>query len=275
MLRVLPFLSVLFGSLSIVLLLDYALRVDFVSALEALLTYYDRAITVFLGGLKPLMDALTTTIARWVGVDWTLYPHWRHILVPMWLYVLADTRTTWMMPGRERKVSAIALLLYGGVLSVGASVIGATAPLGAGDLRIVLAPIAALVFFNLIKALWDATFHQYPDSSWLKTFGYYFSSLVATNIAIGLAIFALGHELNEAGLGQLNATLLVAVLILLGIRHLIVAAYVASRWPATGNTWRGRFRRSAHSGLGFAILQVVSGAVAFLVLNAGLSFVGL
>jgi hypothetical protein len=68
------------GVLSVALLLQQGLLIDFVAPLRIMAEWYDAAITFLLSPLKPVMLAIASFLQR-ISADYALSPTWRHHLV--------------------------------------------------------------------------------------------------------------------------------------------------------------------------------------------------
>lgn len=274
--RVVAALGLAASSLSLVMLVQQGYQFGLEAPLRLLVDYYARAVGVALGGLEPPLSAALLAVGSWLSLDLHLYPHWKLVLVPMWLYVAADARITWGMGGSERKAAALAILLYGGVLALASSVVAGSIALGDSSLLMPLAPMTGLVLYSIVQAAWDSTFNRYGDATWWDNFSYYARRIVLTNALIGAVVVGAGFALRSLRSEAVNISLLLLFIALLAVRHLVVSAVVvAVDANDEAEAWSVRFKKLAGTRLGIMVLNTMAGAAVFLLMNAGMSLAGL
>jgi hypothetical protein len=266
--RVAEFLGFVAAVLSLVVLIQQGFALGFGAPLEAILHYYARFVDLALGWAhEPLVELL-----RALNVDLHLYPHWKSLIVPMWLYVAADVR---VMVQIRRPRSALFFAVVGAVLALVAAVAAGLAPLDDRDMGAVGYPVGALFLYNIVQAFWDATFHRSDGRTWWQTFSYYTTWFALGNLVLGGAVLLIGAQGSGPSFAGKNVALLLAFIALLALRNLTVSARAAWRHRQPGQTWRERFGELNNTRLGFAVLATLAGVLAFLLSNAGLSAAGL
>lgn len=268
-------LGIAASSLSVFLLIKYGFDLGLSRPIQMIVDWYKQAIEFLLGWADPPLDILLSSVGKWIDAEIVLYPHWKHIFVPIWLYIGADAKTTWNMPGTERKLSAIAIFLYGSLIALMASVASATVALDDPSMLSIIFPILGIVVYNIAQSIWDANFHRHPGFTWWQTFRYYMFRIVLTNAALGAICVGGGLVAARHGVPVSNIALLLLFVVLLAVRHLLLSALDATFRSTQLGTWRTRFRSYANTELGFLVLQSLGGTSLFIACNAGLRLAGL
>lgn len=265
-------ISFVMGALSLVLLAQRGLALGFVEPLRIIVTFYETAIEVLLGWANTPLSAFAQAVATQFQLEFTLLPHWKHILIPMWLYVGADCRVMWSI---ARKRAAVFFALVGGALALIASALAAAAPIDDPSMRPVLFPVLALFLFNFLQAIWDALFKRRPGKTRWQVFWYYASHFAIGNLLIGAIVISVGVLAMPSNLPGLSILLLLLLVALVAMRDLLVSAAGVSRRRAPNETWWAAFSATANVRLGGMVLGTLGAALAFLALNAGLGLAGL
>ena len=216
-------------------------------------------------------------------VDINILGHWKHVFILLFLYISRDAVVTWVMPGLERKLAAVAIILHGTYISLIFSALAATSNLNDPRILIVLFPVLGMIIYNLIKCFWDATFNRFNKTSWYQTFIHHFLWIVLLNLGAGIISYLLAKVFVLTENEKLSIIALVVFLGLLAARHYIVAWYVSDTKLAkhtenesikaleNGNEWE--VERLAHKSLGSSVASPIIGALFFLVINAGLNLI--
>ncbi|KCZ89976.1 hypothetical protein [Hyphomonas johnsonii] len=264
-------LSFVMGVLSLVMLAKQGLELGFVAPLETVTEFYRKLVQVFLGWADGPLGSLVARLAPHVP-DIHLQPHWKHILVPMWLYVGADCRIMWKI-GRLR--AAVFFALTGGLLALLASVAAGAVAVDDPLMRPLLFPVAALVVFNFLQAIWDALFKPVPGRTRWQVFGHYAGLFALGNLVLGAVVVAVGLTLQGLGLPGVNLVLLLVLVGLLALRDMSVAALGVEARRKPDQTWRQCFLAMANVRLGLAVFATLGAALALLGCNAGLGLAGI
>ncbi len=82
------FLSAIFGTLSVVMLIKHGFAVSFVSSLQIVLNFYDQAMQVLFGWAEPWIKQELAALRDWIGWNLQLYPHWKYIFVLISIYFI-------------------------------------------------------------------------------------------------------------------------------------------------------------------------------------------
>jgi hypothetical protein len=270
--RVAAALGVLFGSLSLFQLVQQGWDLGLAAILETLLSYYRHAVGFVLDPIEPILLWVLDEIERAMRIQLDLYPHWKHVFVPMSLYIGAEVRVTWPMAGLERKIAAVAIAVYGGAIALAASIASGTIPVNDPNPLFVVYPAVAIIAYNVVQTLWNATFHRYPGNTWLQSFRYYSVVLILSSALIsGVAVVV---SLLVPRTESQNTLMLLLLVALLALRNVGLAAGIAHLQPRArpieGVTFAERFRRLPHRQIGTWILLCLAGVIWWLVLNAGL-----
>jgi hypothetical protein len=266
--RVVSLLSYVAAVLSLAALVVQGFVLGLAAPLETILSYYARLVNVALGwAQEPLSD-----FVRSLNFHLHLYPHWKSLIVPMWLYVAADAR---VMLRINRPRSAFFFAVVGGVLALIAAVAAGLTPLDDANMGALIYPVTALVLYNTIQAFWDATFHSSDGRTWWQTFRYYMAWFAFGNLALGALVVGVGAGASGFSFVGRNVALLIAFVALLALRNLAVSVRAAWRHRKPGQTWSHRFLELNNTRLGIAVLATLVGVIVFLISNAGLSAMGL
>ena len=265
-------ISFVMGALSLALLAQQGLALGFVEPLRIVVAFYEALLEVLLGWANAPLGALAKTIAARFQLDLELLPHWKHILIPMWLYVGADCRVMWSI---ARKRAAIFFALAGGALALMASIAASMIPIDDPWMRPVLFPVFALFMFNFLQAIWDALFKRRPGQTRWQVFCYYAGHFAIGNVLIGAIVIGVGALARPLGLPGLSLLLLLLLVALIASRDLLVSAFGVSQRRAPGETWWAAYGKTANVRLGGMVLGTLGAALGFLALNAGLSLAGL
>lgn len=71
-----------------------------------LTTYEEQASRFFRLFEEPLVRPLLHLLSDWTGVSLTLHPHWKHVVVLLWLNIGAELRNAWRMGNKGYSVFA-------------------------------------------------------------------------------------------------------------------------------------------------------------------------
>lgn len=259
------------GALSLVMLAKQGLELGFVAPLERIVAYYGDLIDFMLSWADDPLGRFVERLASSFP-DIHLRSHWKHILVPMLLYVGADCRVMWQI-GRRR--AAAFFLLSGWLLALIASIGAGAVPVDDTYMRTILFPVVALFLFNFLQAIWDALFKRVPGRTRWQVFRHYAALFAVGNAALGAIVLLVWQLLSGLGLSGLSLLLLLLLVALLALRDITVAAFSVQSRRKPDQTWRQCFLAMANVRLGFAVLTTLGAALVFLGLNAGLQLAGL
>lgn len=276
----LSWLGLIFGTLSVVMLIKHGFDYGFVAPLQLILNYYEQGMQALFGWAEPWIREQVTTVAAWLGLNLTLYPHWKHVFVLMMVWFGADAKVIW---AANLKGSAIFYLSVGVLIALASSAVAGLVPVEAGAgspisrALIVAPPIAGFLAYEILRSAWSAIWGRYVGGSWWAQFrhdlGVGLFVLVVGAAALGLTLVAdqvpiLSESSNSA------LVILGGAVIVLAIYWLWWGtAFVKSRLPL--GTFAERIRLSGSASVGFAMLSAFAGCAAFLATNAGLRLAGL
>ncbi len=260
------------GSLSLVMLVKLGFDFGFVAPLQLMLDYYQQAVEFLLGWAEPPLRFALQCVSDWIALDLNLHAHWKYVFILMWLYFGADAKIIW---GKDRKGSAIATVIWGGLIALVASVASGTVKPDSPNTLSVIFPVTGFVVYEVGQSAWDATFFSPATNTWWQTFRYYLVRFALTNATIGVGAIFLGIQGNQLGLPNPYLVAVIVFLIALGIRNLARGAWIATSGRKKGERWLLRFHRSATARLGILLLATITGSVLFIALNAGLKMAGL
>lgn len=266
-------LSMIFGALSVVMLVQEIFDENLASALQILVEYYEAALTAVLGWLEVLLASALSAAAIWLGITLKLDPIWKHVFVLMMVPVVAVSRTNF--DSSEEKGLQVAF--FGSLVALSASTaFGVTIHADTiSYIRQNPGPLAILIFVPIVPTisvlLLDYIMFGRPLRP-LKRVGRVAAILVSS--AIALLIVAMAMEAfvprfdMDADRRRPMLAFLWAVAPALGYAAFLVALggakFLSSPTGSPGATETGK-----------SILATFGGALAFLLTNAGLERAGL
>jgi hypothetical protein len=262
--------------LSLVVLIECALDVGIVEPVKAMLNWYQQLIkTIFdLVGAETGLRAVLKYLKQRMHVDLRVYPHWKYIFVPMWLYFGMDAKTIWR---DQRKALGVFTFVWGGLVALAASVFASTVPLDSPSMLPLICPAVGFVLYEGIKNVL-ATISQSPGISQStrghtrrQIFWDYQIAYAGFNALIAgvLVLVYIGLQMWHLDFSSLNIVFLILFVIAMALRNIGVSAVIATVDRAKGQRWIDRFRGLATQRHGFAILVSVAIAVSVTVLGAG------
>lgn len=254
-----------------------------------ILEYYKKAVTFLLGPLEPALRAIVA-YGNWLfDIRLMLEPHWKHVLIPVWLYFAADAKVIW---GKRRQFSALFSAFWGGLTALTCAIAVGITPIDEASILPLLCSLGAFIIYDLTMSAWDATFHRYPQYTWWQTFSYYGVRFPVADAVIGAAIVGIVLFVSRFGYSMPSVASLILLLMALAIRNLVVSARAAALstqvqeeprallergFPAQAadRTWSEIFNAMGTTQMGLYILQAIAGAFLFIASNAGLQLIGL
>lgn len=148
------------GIMHIVGLIKAGFNVDVYEPFRLVLEDYNRFVAALFSNFEPPLRDLVKHLGAYFNWNLALFPHWRHILVLMFLIIGASVGVAWRAGARQ---SAISYALSGFVLACVAALGSGTVPLaaGAGNLKstllIATIPVASMFVYGLLESAWAAT----------------------------------------------------------------------------------------------------------------------
>ena len=117
------FLSFLFAVISVVNFFGKGFAIGLTGTISLLITPYRSAIQFVLGWLDPYLGPIVQHLAEKLKVGIKLYPHWKDIIVPVWLYFVANFKTNLGMsreltdwPRKRNRIIFTAVLFFWGLI---------------------------------------------------------------------------------------------------------------------------------------------------------------
>lgn len=242
--RVASALGIVASSLSLLLLAKQGFDLGFVAPLKLMLDFYQQAVEFLLGWADaPLKDVLRY-IGDWMGVDLHLYPHWKHIFMPMWLFFSANAKVNW---GRGRKRTTLFTMIWGSLVALAASVASGTVALDDPNMFPVIFPVVGFVVYDAVHSTWDAIFHNPPGYTSWQSFNYYQSRFTLSNAIIGSVVIFVGLLARRMGLPTSNLVLVIIYVIALAMRRIMGKRMACSLRPLRRANLDAPFPRSRRS----------------------------
>lgn len=272
-------LGVILGSLSLVLLINHAIKVSWVDSLQRVLDYYNNLKKAILWPLESLLHDFLGYISKFFQFQITLLPQWSDVFVLLFLYFGARVRAYWDAGFRKR---ALFRFFWGLVIAISTAVIGGILPLTGlvSSAALTVVTLLGITIFEIGDCACSATFSRKAGLTWREDFKRY-AAFGFPPIIIGVAVLLSGVLVT--GIYFPNQRHLLGV-ILLFILIVIFAFYWLLRgWQFAGDSslreigesqW-DKFKRSSNTRIGTVMLGTIAGTLIFLLLNAGLGLVNL
>jgi len=147
--------AIALGIASGVQMARHGFRIPLNDYLNNVINLYDGALSVVGIIVEPLARSALVKLREWLGVDLHLLPHWRHVLVLLWLYFGSQARAGWApFLNRWGKGAfdigwGVACALFGGVA---AGTVSLSSP------ALFFWPLVATVLYRFGEDMWMATF---------------------------------------------------------------------------------------------------------------------
>lgn len=257
--------------LSVVLLVKQAFTVGFVSALQIVLDFYEATMTVLLGWVTPMLDAL---LRPW-GV--VILGHWKHVFLLMWIFLMHGAGNPFGL-GINRV--NLFLVPWAFMVAFGASIAAAAIPLHSGDPQanffLAAGPILAVALYWIGGNIYSAI--VWPEESsgatWRRVFRHERDHLWYVAVAVVLAAVAM--QVPAIGNAPGSGMAVLAFLMVIYAGWLIrLAAHEARFLQTADTTWWAALMTLDRARIGFGILGAFGGAALFVLTNAGLKLAGL
>ena len=261
---VLTVFSVLMAVASICTLVISGFRIGINAPLEMALRYYDALIAGLLGWADNPLSSALDAFGRWVNLEITLHPHWRHTFVLVLLYVGNDVRAE---VDRKRYGSAIFAGLLGVIVALAAAL--STGSVIEEESAIVGAITATICFvvYEFLRAIESATLLRRSEESWRQHFNHMSGRFITPTAAIGASVIALAWL---AGGTEFHVPSFVWVLILiaaLALRNIVQCAAYAIRTDRS--FWLARFKTLYTAQVGVRVYVVIVATILVIGFGAG------
>jgi hypothetical protein len=163
MLRIASVLGVAASMLSVVLLIRHGFEIGFVTPLRIMLEFYNQWAEFLFGWTEPFVKNWLAELRSFLKIDLHLYPHWKHVFIPMWLYFSANVRGELK---KGRKYLAVANVIWGFVLALVSSFAAGTVDLNNPNLLYLVFPMIGLLLHDFIISFAIALFYGYGSQTW-------------------------------------------------------------------------------------------------------------
>lgn len=279
-------LGLIFGTLSVVMLIEHGFEVSFVSSLQVVLDLYHALTAFFLRWAEPLLQPWVEALSHWTGWKLHLYEHWRDFLVLMMLYIGASaSEDIWGRSAIDVWAGALFRWLLGAFIAVASSVAAGVVPLtaGASETQLIAAsvPIIGLVVFMYATTFWDALWFGAGRGFWTEYgsgMNLNFAGLaVATSV---LVVGSLTSPISNLGRFLVSPVGLTGIFVaLVSVVHfffLAVVAHVPSGAMSTrSRSWSVALREDVLARMSLRVFTVSAAVALFLTTNAGLKLADL
>lgn len=266
------------GGLSLVLLVDHALTVSWIDALKKILDYYVAVKAFVFGPLEPLVREFIAVIGSALSIHLQLMPHWSDVFVLLLLYFGARARAYWDagLHGRSafRYIYGIVVALITGAIS--GAIPQTSVSLSAYMISATLLGIAA---FEVGDCSWSATFARKPGLTWRQDFSRY-AAFSFPPLYLNAALLVVGAIVAGQFFPGVGKS--VGLILLFTFSFVLACYWIFRGWTSSayfkeydGETHWKKFQKSSNTQIGILMLASICGALAFIVLNAGLGYAGL
>lgn len=259
--------------LSLVSLLRLGFDIGLAAPLNKMLEFYVNILQLSFGWADPYLKALLHFIDEHFALNLQLYPHWKQLFVPMWLYFSTGAKAHW---DDQRRSLAIWIIVFGFILAFIVSVASSSMPLNTQSMLPFLFSVATMILYSSVMTGIMTTYPPHKTirrgvvySRW-RILLYYIIAFPLADSFIGIAILLFGNLVRQFAFVSLNLVLLFIYIFSLALRNLAVSAWIATFDRAEGQPWIHRFQDIVAHRQGLLILSTVVGAALFLALNAGL-----
>ena len=274
------------AALSITALVQYGFDFGFGPTLSLVLDYYDRLISIPAGWVEPHAQRVLVWINSRVDWELQLYPHWKHVVVLMFVYFSRVAQNDFVI---NRPVSGVIGYMWGLIVATASGVGAGTVSPATGDIGanfiIVAIPISgyfvywvgAVILAANTSRIQGARLHNVRLQTWWEFFSATLKNVaIETSIALVLVVGALQVRQirNMPGPG---VTLLGGLVIILAFYLLWSAkSNAALAYPKMHIHRKGeKYWLLGRSKIGAAILGLFFWLGVFLASNAGLGLWGL
>jgi len=272
----LRWLGLIFGTMSVVMLIQQGFGYEFVAPLQMALDGYEQAMRLLFGWARPILESLFSDVAGWLGwSEFGLYEHWKHVWLLTGIYCFQDART-YLTTGN--RASAYFHYVVGFFVAVGSACGAGSLQLMSGDATdnflVAALPILGIACYEILSDVWMVTFWpRKPGRTWASTLANrLFEDALVVAAALGFtAFFVAQASVSTSWSSGLLA--LAAVVIALAVFELWIAVRRVLRTPAQ-HSW-ATFLSQGNTQVAAARLAVFIGAAAFLLVNAVLKLAGL
>ncbi|MBU1667485.1 hypothetical protein KKC13_03645 [bacterium] len=276
--KLLNLLGTYLGALSILLLIRYAINIgDFGTTFKIILNYYDKLIGVTINWMFPLAVELLKKIEEYFHLKLTLLPQWKHVFVIIWLYFIASSKMIWRRT--SNKFLTIFGIIWGAICALFASIMsGAVQPSSDNDivLMILLSVLWVVIFeigITLAKTLEGLIITGKGSARIRKGLLNYIFPAMLIGVFSAWAAIKLATTFSMI----LNSGLVgIGIYILLLSFYWFLRACVNSMTDRKiGESYIERFLRAGGTELSTSVFRTIIIVSIFVLMNAGLSMVGL
>jgi hypothetical protein len=266
--------GLIFGALSVVLLIQEGLNEGLSAPLVRLLNYYKIVIEFSLTWADPFIKDFVAFLKGWTPIDFQFNPWCKYLFTPMWLYFCASAAA--VFKANHRIFYSIFLAIMGTVIGLISCVAASHWPLDTTSILPSLTIVTGFVVFGFGEILWHTAFHTPKGESRSVHFLQFSTVYPVANLVIAVGI--VGISLKSAQLGQPIPAIVqvLCIVVLMALRNFAAAFYGATfyRLPGEGS-WGTKFKQYATFAHGRRVLAVICAAILFMVLGRGLERVGL
>ena len=266
-------IGLIFGTLSIALLIQEGLDVAISAPLMRLLNYYKAVLDFFLGWADPYLKDIAQHIREYVNIDFHFNPWWKYLFAPMWLYCCAAATTA--ITAHRSILYAIFYAFTGSAIALVSSLVASIWALDSASAGPVLVIAVGLALFGFGGVVWHTIFLTPPEQSKKWKLVKFSAAYPGGNLLIAVLVSWVSIKLGRIGYFIPSVVQVLAAVSLMALRDLSAGAYGATFERAPLESWRKKFRSYGTSVHGRRETAVICAAILSIVLGRGLERIGL
>jgi hypothetical protein len=272
-LKINSFFGLLFGAISVLLLIQEGLELGVGAPLVRLLNYYKAALDFFLSWADPLVARFIEVLKSLAFIDLHLNPWWKYLFVPMWLYFFTAALTA--LNVHHSVTYFIFYVTAGAVVAVTLSAAASTMPLSTVSSFPVLIIAVGFVVFEFAGNVWVTLFRPLLSQGRWMQFLLGLAAYPLVDAVIATVVISVSIKSAREGYPMPAIAQVLCIVVLMAFRNITASFSGATfeRKPRLG-------RRRTFVGYGTfvhgrRVLIAICGAILFAVLGRGLERVGL
>lgn len=270
--------GVVVGALALAALIVHGFGVAVGMPFGGVLDTYEIVSQAMFGKFEPAIEHGLALLQNRTGHALHLYPHWKHVFLLLWIYVLADLRSA---VEQNKFVTALILFLFGTVVAFIASIGAGTVPLDgeapASSHTLLLAfPVLGVTLHQVAWCLLESVGSRAAGESAVMRFIMFVREEVVP-IALGgaTAVALCFYSRSIPLLAQSSdpgVALLVAALVSLAVFHLWRGGVYAALDRHPDENWWRTVARTGSARLAAFMLATLCGAALIFATDAAMKF---
>lgn len=275
-------LGAILGGLSIITLIRSSIYEGFGPTFTGVIDYYEQIATTLLGWLEPVLLTALGVLASAIDVDVTLFPHWKHIFILMFVYFSRDASLAYANGFRPTGVFMFSFgALYALLAGVSSGLVELKPQAFGANFTFAAAPVFGILAYNLTCQLWFSRadsqrawlMRPMQGDNWLSRFVGTIPGSVIQALG-GLVVVLVGLQLPFVSQSPSPGLIMLMLLIVMLGFNCVWFAAQGIQVTTGGNWWDDLFSKPGAK-VGFAMLNTFLVSMIFVLSNAGLGVFGL